>query len=49
MLRSSFSVTHGLSSWLRVKRGAEELPAVNESLHDEVSHWVQRAERTSET
>ncbi len=33
-------MTHGLCSWVRVKRGAKQLPAVDEGLHDEVRHCV---------
>lgn len=48
-LKSCFNGTHGLGSRLRVKWGAKQLPAVDEGLHDEVSHCVEKAERTSWT
>lgn len=48
-LQRRYNETHRLCSRLRVKRGAEQLPAVDEGLHDEVSHCVQRAENELDT
>lgn len=48
-LKSRFNGTHGLGSRLRVKRGAKQLPAVDEGLHDEVSHCVEGRENELDT
>lgn len=48
-LKSRFNGTHGLCSRLRVKWGAKQLPAIDEGLHDEVSHCVEGRENELDT